>query len=156
MAVAVLVVVLVALGVALFGPRSWRRKVAGERMVWIAGLAFPVVVLSVLLVWGLSLTGRLSEAPGPGEMRVRVTGEMWWWRVAYLDDQGREAFQDANEVHIPVGQPVVFELEAADVIHSFWAPRLGGKMDMIPGRRNILRLQADQPGAPNIAAAPTP
>ena len=79
-------------------------------------------------------------------MRVRVTGEMWWWRVAYLDDQGREVIQDANEVHIPVGQPVVFELESADVIHSFWVPRLGGKTDMIPGRRNFMRLQADEAG----------
>lgn len=79
-------------------------------------------------------------------MRVRVTGEMWWWRVAYLDDQGREIVQDANEVHIPVGRPVVFELESADVIHSFWVPRLGGKTDMIPGRRNFMRLQADAPG----------
>jgi cytochrome c oxidase subunit 2 len=71
---------------------------------------------------------------------------MWWWRVAYLDGQGREIVQDANEVHIPAGQPVVFELESADVIHSFWVPRLGGKTDMIPGRRNFMRLQADAPG----------
>ena len=72
---------------------------------------------------------------------------MWWWRVAYLDSEGREAFQDANEIHIPVGRPVVFELDSADVIHSFWVPRLGGKKDMIPGRRNYLRLQADAPGS---------
>jgi cytochrome c oxidase subunit 2 len=80
-------------------------------------------------------------------MRIRVTGEMWWWRVAYLDAQGREVLQDANEVHIPVGKPIAFELESADVIHSFWVPRLGGKVDMIPGRRNVVRLQADAPGA---------
>ena len=143
---AVLLLVLVALTLALFGPRSWRRRLGGPRLVWAGGLAFPVVVLSALLIYGLGLTGRLSEAPAPGEMRVRVTGEMWWWRVAYLDGAGREVMQDANEVHIPVGRPVVFELDAADVIHSFWVPRLGGKRDMIPGRRNVLRLQADQPG----------
>lgn len=144
---AVLLVVLIALGLALFGPRRWRARLGGERLVWIGGLAFPVVVLSALLIWGLGLTNHLTEAPEPGEMRVRVTGEMWWWRVAYLDGQGREVFQDANEVHIPVGQPVVFELDSADVIHSFWVPRLGGKVDMIPGRRNLMRLQADVPGA---------
>jgi len=147
MAVGVFLVVMVALGLALFGPRSWRKRIGGEKILWSLGLAFPVVVLSVLLVWGLGLTTRLTEDPEPGDIRVRVTGEMWWWRVAYLDAEGRETFQDANEVHIPVGRPVVFELEAADVIHSFWVPRLGGKMDMIPGRRNILRLQADEPGA---------
>lgn len=142
----VLALVLAALLLALFGPRRWRRRLGGPWLVWAGGLAFPIVVLSALLVYGLSLTGDLSQAPRPGEMRVRVTGEMWWWRIAYLDEQGREVFQDANEVHIPVGRPVVFELDSADVIHSFWVPQLGGKRDMIPGRRNLLRLQADAPG----------
>jgi len=146
MAAVVMVVVAVALGIALFGPRKWKRRVGGERLIWIAGLVFPVVVLTGLLVYGLTTTARVADAPKPGEMRVRVTGEMWWWRVAYLDGQGREIVQDANEVHIPAGQPVVFELESADVIHSFWVPRLGGKTDMIPGRRNFMRLQADTPG----------
>lgn len=146
MGAAVLTVVLIALGVALFGPRRWRRRFGGERLVWIGGLAFPVIVLTGLLVYGLGVTARVSDAPRDGEMRVRVTGEMWWWRVAYLDDQGREVVQDANEVHIPVGRPVVIELESADVIHSLWIPRLGGKTDMIPGRRNFMRLQADRPG----------
>lgn len=146
MAAVVMVVVAVALGIALFGPRKWKRRVGGERLIWIAGLVFPVVVLTGLLVYGLTTTARVVDAPKPGEMRVRVTGEMWWWRVAYLDGQGREIVQDANEVHIPAGQPVVFELESADVIHSFWVPRLGGKTDMIPGRRNFMRLQADAPG----------
>ena len=144
---AVLLVVLAALGVALFGPRRWRTKLGGAKLVWIGGLAFPVVVLSALLIYGLGLTSRLTEEPQPGEMRVRVTGEMWWWRVAYLDGQGREIFQDANEVHIPVGRPVVLELDSADVIHSLWIPRLSGKVDMIPGRRNLMRVQADAPGA---------
>ncbi|MBB5773172.1 cytochrome c oxidase subunit 2 [Brevundimonas vesicularis] len=146
MAAVVMVVVAGALGIALFGPRKWKRRVGGERLIWIAGLAFPVVVLTGLLIYGLTTTARVADAPKAGEMRVRVTGEMWWWRVAYLDDQGREIVQDANEVHIPAGQPVVFELESADVIHSFWVPRLGGKTDMIPGRRNFMRLQADAPG----------
>lgn len=146
MGAVVLILVLIALGVALFGPPRWKRRVAGEKLVWIGGLAFPVVVLTGLLIYGLSVTARVADAPRPGEMRVRVTGEMWWWRVAYLDDQGREVVQDANEVHIPAGRPVVLELESADVIHSVWIPRLGGKTDMIPGRRNFMRLQADAPG----------
>ncbi|WP_374275872.1 c-type cytochrome [Brevundimonas sp.] len=142
----VLVVVLIALGVALFGPRKWRQRLGGEKLVWAGGLAFPIVVLSALLIYGLGLTSHLTPDPEPGEMRVRVTGEMWWWRVAYLDDQGREAWQDANEVHIPVGRTVVLELDSADVIHSVWVPRLSGKVDMIPGRRNFMRIQADEPG----------
>lgn len=146
MGAVVLAVVMVALGVALFGPPKWKRRVGGERLIWLGGLAFPAVVLTGLLIYGLSVTARVSDAPRPGEMRVRVTGEMWWWRVAYLDGQGRELFQDANEVHVPAGRPVVLELESADVIHSVWIPRLGGKTDMIPGRRNFMRIQADEPG----------
>ena len=147
MVVVVSLVVVVALWLALFGPRRWRQKLGGEKLVLIAGFAFPAIVLTGLLIYGLTTTRQVSAEPQSGEMHVRVTGEMWWWRVAYLDGQGREVIQDANEIHIPVGQPVVFELESADVIHSFWVPRLGGKMDMIPGRRNILRLQADEAGA---------
>lgn len=147
MAALAMIVVLVALAIALFAPRAWRRRLGGEKLIWIAGLGFPIVVLSVLLVWGLSLTSKLSEAPRPGDLRVRVTGEMWWWRVAYLDAAGRERFQDANEIHVPVGRTVALELESTDVIHSFWVPRLAGKLDMIPGRRNVLRIQADEPGA---------
>jgi cytochrome c oxidase subunit II len=146
MGAAVLLIVLVALGLALFGPRRWRKRLGGERLIWIGGVAFPVVVLSALLIYGLGLTSRLTQEPEPGEMRVRIIGEMWWWRVTYLDAGGREILRDANEVHIPAGQPVVFELESADVIHSFWVPRLGGKVDMIPGRRNLMRFQADAAG----------
>lgn len=145
-AVTVTAVTMLVLALALFGPRRWRKALGGSRLVWIGGLAFPLVVLSALLIWGLMLTAHLERPSGPGEMRIRVSGEMWWWRVAYLDASGNETFADANEVHIPTGVPVTFELDSADVIHSFWVPQLGGKKDMIPGRRNTLRLQADKPG----------
>ena len=147
MGAAVLAVVVVALVGALAGRSGLKERLGDQRLIWFGGLAFPVVVLSALLIWGLSLTSSLSGEPEPGEMRVRVTGEMWWWRVAYLDGEGGgPGIQSANEVRIPVGEPVTFELESADVIHSFWVPRLGPKLDMIPGRRNILRLQADEAG----------
>ena len=146
MAVAVLLVVLAALYLALFGRPALQRKVGGKTAIWIGGIAFPLVVLTALLIYGLSLTRHLSDPVRGDELRVRITGEMWWWRVAYLDGQGREVIQDANELHIPAGRPVVLELQSADVIHSFWVPRLSGKLDMIPGRRNLLRIQADRPG----------
>lgn len=142
----VTLVVLVALYLALFGRRTTQKRLGGTALIWIGGVAFPLVVLTILLVWGLTLTRHLSDPIRGDEMRVRVTGEMWWWRVAYLDASGRSVLQDANELHIPVGQPVVLELESADVIHSFWVPRLSGKLDMIPGRRNLMRIQANQPG----------
>jgi len=144
---AVLAIVVAALAIAIWGGPSLKRKLGGDRAIWIGGFAFPVIVLTALLIWGLALTSRLSATdPVAGEMRVRVTGEMWWWRVAYLDENGRERISDANELHIPAGRPVMVELASADVVHSFWIPRLGGKMDMIPGRTNRLRIQADAPG----------
>ena len=146
MAGLVLLVVLVALWVALFGSEQRRRKLGGTTAIWIGGIAFPVVVLSALLFYGLSLTRNLTQPISGDEMRVQVTGEMWWWRVAYLDQQRQPIMLDANEIHIPVGEPVVLELTSADVIHSFWVPRLSGKLDMIPGRWNTLKIRADEPG----------
>jgi cytochrome c oxidase subunit II len=144
---AVLLAVLAALWAALFGSAKLKARLGGERAIWILGFAFPAVVLTGLLVWGLMLTSSLSATRVTGqEMRVKIIGEMWWWRVHYQDSTGRETLRDANELHIPVGKPVLLELETADVIHSFWVPRLGGKMDMIPGRTNRLLIQADKPG----------
>ena len=143
---AVTLLVLAALFVALFGRPQLRAKLGGTAAIWLGGIALPVAVLTVLLIYGLSLTRQLSDPIVGNEMRVRVTGEMWWWRVAYLDESGREIAHDANELHIPAGRPIVLELQSADVIHSFWVPRLSGKLDMIPGRRNLMRIQADKPG----------
>lgn len=146
MAVFVLAVVLFGLWVALAGGERLRARFGGTRAVWIGGIIFPVVVLTLLLIWGLSLTRHLTEPIRGDEMRVRVTGEMWWWRVDYLGADGGIVMADANELHIPTGEPVVLDLRSNDVIHSFWVPRLSGKLDMIPGRSNLMRIQADRPG----------
>lgn len=136
----VLIVLLLALR---DGPA--KQFIANHRVIVGAGFVLPVIVLSAALVYGLSTTARLAEPPQLGEMRIRVTGEMWWWRITYLDGD-RASFETANEIRIPAGRPVTLELTSADVIHSFWVPRLAAKLDMIPGRTAILRLQADQPG----------
>ena len=142
----VTLVVLAALWVALFGKPGLKKKLGGVATIWLAGIAFPTVVLTALLVWGLTLTRDLTGPLRGDEMRIRVTGQMWWWRVDYLDAQQRTLLVDANELHIPAGQPVVLELMSEDVIHNLWVPRLSGKLDMIPGRTNLLRIQADKPG----------
>ncbi|HEX2542929.1 MAG TPA: cytochrome c oxidase subunit II [Caldimonas sp.] len=142
----VTLIVLAALWIALFGKPALKARLGGVATIWIAGIAFPALVLTALLVWGLSLTRELSAPIRGDEMRIRVTGLMWWWRVDYLDAQQRTVLVDANELHIPAGRPVVLELTSEDVIHNFWVPRLSGKLDMIPGRTNLLRLQADRPG----------
>lgn len=73
---------------------------------------------------------------------IRVIGHRWWWEVDYPDHQ----IVTANELVIPIGEPVGIELSSVDVIHSFWVPQLHGKMDMIPGRVTHFWMQADRPG----------
>lgn len=146
MFVAVLAVVIAALWIALRGGARFKAKLGGTRAIWIGGIGFPVIVLTALLVYGLTLTRHMTAPIPQDAMRVRITGEMWWWRVAYLDPSGKPFMVDANELHIPAGRPVLLELESNDVIHSFWVPQLSGKLDMVPGRRNILPVQADRAG----------
>ena len=113
---------------------------------WIigGGLILPIASMSVLLVFGIPIGHRMLPLPVEGEqvLRIDVTGHQWWWQVQY-PDHGMEM---RDELHIPAGQPVDLHLTSNDVIHSFWVPRLGGKLDMLPGRTNVLRLKADDPG----------
>ena len=118
----------------------------GHALILGAGLAFPVVALSALLIYGLLLT-RQGNAGDDATMRtIEVTAHQFWWRVRYLTPQGEVDFETANELHLPVGQEVRLMLKSADVIHSFWIPSLAGKIDMIPGRTTVLYLSASQEG----------
>ncbi len=114
---------------------------------WIVGggVVFPTVVLAGLLAYGLSMLPRMMARAPEGSLVVAVEGEMWWWRAEYRLPDGR-TFRSDNEIRLPVGEPVQFELTSADVIHSFWIPALGGKVDMIPGRENELALRPTRVG----------
>ncbi|QOR40748.1 cytochrome c oxidase subunit II [Billgrantia diversa] len=108
------------------------------------GVILPPVVLGVLLVFGLSLLPSLS-APAEDGLQISVSGERWWWRVQYPTPSG-DTVELANEVRLPVGERVGFRLTSPDVIHSFWIPSLGGKVDMIPGRTTRLYLEPTKVG----------
>lgn len=109
------------------------------------GLAFPGVVLAALLAYGLKEGDLRAPLARPGVYRVEVIAHQWWWEVKHLDapDGARYA---VNQIHVPAGAPVHVSVTAVDVIHGFWIPRLGGKIDAIPGRVNTIRIQADRPG----------
>jgi cytochrome c oxidase subunit II len=116
-----------------------------QLMIIGGGAIIPTLVLAGLLVYGLALMpGLLTPAP-EGSLKIAVTGEQWWWRVRYLPPGG-EAVELANEIRLPVGERVEFSLQSPDVIHSFWIPALGGKIDMIPGRVNRLTLEPTRTG----------
>lgn len=123
-----------------------QRDRGGMSFIYI-GVGLTILVLIVCLGWNLATIAKVRQPPGPAAFTVQVTAHQWWWEVAYPDEQHpHRTFLTANEIHIPAGKPVRFELRSADVIHSFWVPKLGGKMDVIPGQVNVTWLQADQPG----------
>ena len=115
--------------------------------VWLAGggVAFPLLVLSALLAYSTARSLQVMAASAEGVV-IGVSGVRWWWEVTYRDPSTGREVRSANEVRVPVGRPVTLGLTTSDVIHSFWVPALGGKVDMIPGRVHQMRFQLTQPG----------
>ena len=105
-----------------------------------------VITLFVFLVFDISVGRAITRNPGKQALQIRVTGHQWWWEVQYRDSLPKDWVTTANEIHIPVGRPVVFELRSTDVIHSFWPPNLSPKRDQIPGNENSVWFQADSVG----------
>ncbi len=115
-------------------------------MAWLyIGVGVSAVVVVGCVIWTMFTVAAIAM-PARTDLTVQVTGAQWWWSVRYQNDDPSRIFTAANEIHIPVGRPVRIELLSHDVIHSFWIPRLGGKMDVIPGQTNVTWLQADKPG----------
>jgi cytochrome c oxidase subunit 2 len=136
-------VVALAIYVARAVPNDAREHQA-KRLI-LTGTALTTVVLGALLAYGLLLLPRALQLAPPDTLRISVHGEQWWWRIRYQPPDN-PAFVLANEIRLPVGRPVEFLLESDNVIHSFWVPALGGKMDLIPGRTNRLLLRPTRTG----------
>jgi cytochrome c oxidase subunit 2 len=103
---------------------------------WIALIVAGLVVLTTVSF----LVDRSLAEVGADPLRIKVTAHQWWWQVDYQGRAPSENFTTANELHLPIGRPAVIELHAGDVIHSFWAPNLSGKTDLIPGRVNYVAM----------------
>ncbi len=108
--------------------------------------AVTILILFAFVILDISVGRAITANPGDQAIQVRVTGHQWWWEVQYRDSLPKNWATTANEIHVPVGRPVVFELRSADVIHSFWAPNLGPKRDQIPGNENSVWFRADSAG----------
>ena len=129
----------------------WRRSQLPEphehRTAWFVGGAMAA---SVLVIVGLTVASYVTTrhiSPEPTDpLIIRLKSYQWWWSATYVNALTAESFTTANELHVPVGRSVRVELEAEDVIHSFWVPNLAGKQDLIPGRRNSLVFTVDRPG----------
>ncbi len=142
--------VLVALAWALLRRRREDDQGAGATRAITRTVALATAVTAALLVVlaATSVTaGRgLTSPSGPGAITVDVIGHQWWWDFQYRDVTPSDVVSSPNELHIPVGVPVVLRAQSRDVIHSFWVPNLHGKRDLIPGVVTSLWIQADRPG----------
>lgn len=145
-------VYLMVVGLLVFG--LWRKRPLSSPtsashtsrrsrpFILIGGVLFPALILIIVFGFTLSVLADLNDMAEDDRLLVEVVGHQWWWEVNYPHQQ----FSTANEIHIPAGEPVQVKLNSADVIHSFWAPELHGKLDLIPGKTNTLWLEADEPG----------
>jgi cytochrome c oxidase subunit II len=112
----------------------------------VAGSAGATVVVLIAILFASVAVGR-STVLGPDDaLTIEVIGHQWWWEVRYLDPSPHRVVVTANEVHLPVGERIRFLLSSRDVIHSFWIPPLGGKIDMFPDRVNTLWLEPTKTG----------
>jgi cytochrome c oxidase subunit II len=153
----VFVAVMVALAIALKrAPRAgadtapdvtslWHGEPKIARVVWIA-VGVSTVLLLVLLGASVFTDRALAQMPLADALHIELTAYDWWWDARYDDPEPSRIFSTANELHVPVGRPVVVSLAGADVIHSFWVPSLHGKKDLIPGRPTTIAFRADRPG----------
>jgi cytochrome c oxidase subunit 2 len=121
-----------------------------KRWIVVGGFLIPTIILGTIFV--MTLNSMKAFPMGDDEIHagppmITITGHQWWWEIEYhFGDTVNEHVVDANELHIPAGRPIDIRLQTHDVIHSFWVPRLHGKVDLVPGFDNRIRIQADQPG----------
>jgi cytochrome c oxidase subunit 2 len=148
------IIVVVAVGIlVLMGAFRHRREShdlvvrsgSGVRWVVVGGMIVPGIILVLTFAFTIATEDATAAPPSDPAVTVQVIGHRWWWEVKYPSDPSH-TIVTANEIHVPIGQPVRLVLTSADVIHSFWIPQLAGKTDVIPGQRNVAWIQADKAG----------
>lgn len=104
------------------------------------------VLLIALTVASFFTDRALARLPLQDAVHLELTGHQWWWSATYIDGDPDQYVTAANEIHIPVGKPILVKLKSGDVIHSLWLPNIAGKKDLIPGRTAVIQFRADKPG----------
>lgn len=123
----------------------------------IAASVFLLVIIAIPTLRDIWYTHDVPEEERANALEVVATGYQWWFKFDYPSERAQvvnaatgkveeTAFSTGNELVIPAGRAVRVQLRTIDVIHSFWVPKLAGKVDMIPNRGNFLWMKADQPG----------
>lgn len=122
---------------------------AGDRRAkWAVGsaVAVTVVILFVILVFSVITGKRVEGLTSKNPVTIQINGHQWWWEVTYPNSQADQTVTTANEIHVPIHTPVVVLTNSSDVIHSFWAPNITGKRDLLPGYSSAFWFEVDQPG----------
>jgi cytochrome c oxidase subunit II len=124
-------------------PDPDRLVVGDDAFIIGGGILLPAAVIAILLTTSVRTGGEVAHPSREPALTIDVIGHQFWWEVRYPAHQ----ITTANEIHVPAGEPVRLRLASADVIHSFWVPRLHGKIDTVPGKVNTFWIEADRPGA---------
>lgn len=118
-------------------------QVEGDNRLELLWTIVPFLLLALMAVGTVKQTFNFSASPAmKNTLQIKVVGHQFWWAFQYPSYN----ITTANELHIPVGTKVVLDLTSADVLHSFWVPRLAGKTDLVPGKNNYVWIEASQPG----------
>ena len=138
-------------GLVIYAALKFRRRSEDEAPVQVHGnarleLTWTIIPAAALAVVGVLTVGTIVDLDripkGADVVEVNVIGHQWWWEYEYP----KHDVVTANELHIPTGVPIAINLESVDVIHSFWPPKLAGKIDAIPNRKNHMVIEAEKPG----------
>jgi len=114
----------------------------GNTRLEVAWTVLPSIVLLVIAIPTIPTIFAQDAIPPTASQRIKVIGHQWWWEFQYPD----LGVVTANELHLPLGETALLDLESADVVHSFWVPRVGGKMDVVPTRTNHLWFTPEKEG----------
>jgi cytochrome c oxidase subunit 2 len=118
------------------------RQVHGNTTIEIVWTVIPALILAAIAVPTVRGIFQTNVVPKGDILKIEVVGHQWWWEFRYPDLK----LTTANEVHIPVGQTVLFRMGTADVVHSFWPPQFAGKRDAFPNRQTRIWFRAEQAG----------
>jgi cytochrome c oxidase subunit 2 len=141
-AAALFALVMVLFALVIWRP-GWGARASPKRWIVLGGLCLPAVVLTPLVAYALMTGERLLPGSGAQPARIEAEAQQWHWTFRY---PGHDGMKTEGVMHLPAGVPVDVVVTSRDVIHSFWIPRLAGKIDAVPGHVNVLRIQADVPG----------
>ncbi len=111
-----------------------------------AAMGVTVVLLFIMLISSFRTSHALGKMNNENALTIDVYGHQWWWEVQYPNNEAYKIVETANEIHLPVGVPIRIHGTSRDVIHSFWAPNVQGKRDLMPGYETEVMMQVDQPG----------